>query len=208
VGLEKRTISAARNMKHVGLFALIILAAGAATAVAAGNHSSAPSAGRCGGLTWRLKTFSDARRGLVNSTPQQTTIASIRERRGPNRPPTRRSTAFQLHTWEVPAQVTSFKLDATGSVRLVLFDEPAYINAVIPSPSCLSARSRNRAAITAAWHLFVDTCGRATSNWQSLGAIFFVRGIGFWGPKSPSRGGAPNGAELHPVTGLRIVAGC
>ncbi len=205
---EERTISAAGNMKRAGLFALIILAAGAATAAAAGNHSSAPSAARCGGLTWRLKTFSDLRRRLVSTKPQTTTIASIRDRRGPGRPPTRRSTAFQLHTWEVPAQVTSFKLDATGSVRLVLFDDPVYINAVIPSPGCLSARSLHRADITAAWHLFVDKCGRATSNWQSLGAIFFVRGIGFWGPKGPSRGAAPNGAELHPVTGLRIVAGC
>jgi hypothetical protein len=195
-------------MKRLGLFALMVLAAGAATAAAAGNHASAPSAVRCGGLTWRLKTFSDSRRALVDSTPQQTTIGSIRDRRGPGRPPTRRSTSFQLHTWEVPAQVTLFKLDATGSVRLMLYDHESYINAVIPSPSCLSARSRNRAAITAAWHFFVDKCGRATSTWQSLGAIFFVRGIGFWGPKGSSRGGAPNGAELHPVTGLRIVAGC
>jgi hypothetical protein len=195
-------------MKRLGFFALMVLAAGAATAAAAGNHSSTPSAARCGGLTWRLKTFSDARRGLVDSTAQQTTIGSIRERRGPGRPPTRRSTAFQLHAWEVPAQVTSFKLDATGSVRLVLYDHESYINAVIPSPSCLSARSRNRAEIAAAWQLFVGKCGKATSTWQSLGAIFFVRGIGFWGAKGPSRGGAPNGAELHPVTGLRIVAGC
>jgi hypothetical protein len=120
----------------------------------------------------------------------------------------RRTTPFQLQAWEVPAQVTSFRLDATGSVRLVLYDNATYINAVIPSPSCLSARSRQRADIAAAWHLFVGKCGKATSSWQPLGAIFFVRGIGFWGSKGSSRGSAPNGAELHPVTGLRIVAGC
>ena len=195
-------------MKRFGFFALILLAAGAATAAAASNHSSAPSAAQCGGLTWRLKTFSDLRRTRVNDTAQQTTIAWIHERRGPGRPPQRRSTPFQLQTWEVPAQVTSYRLDATGSVRLVLYDHSAYINAVIPSPTCLSGKSRDRAAISAAWHLFVDKCGKATSNWQSLGAIFFVSGVGFWGPKGVSRGGAPNGAELHPVTGLRIVAGC
>jgi hypothetical protein len=195
-------------MKRFGFFALIVLAAGAATAAAAGNHSSAPSAAQCGGLTWRLKTFSDLRRGRVNATPQQTTIAWIHQRSGPGRPPRNRSTPFQLQTWEVPAQITSFRLDATGSVRLVLYDHGAYINAVIPSPNCLSAKSRDRAAITAAWHMFVDNCGKATDTWQSLGAIFFVSGVGFWGPKGVSRGGAPNGAELHPVTGLRIVAGC
>src|SRR3954469_12719971 len=194
-------------MKRFGIFALILLAAGAATAAAARNHSSAPNAARCGGLTWRRKTFSDIRRRRVNATPQQTTISWLRQRSGPARPLQTRSTPFQLQAWEVPAQVTSYKLDATRSVRLVLYDHGAYINAVIPSPTCLSAKTRHRADIAAAWDVFVDKCGRATSTWQSLGAIFFVRGVGFWGARG-TRGGAPNGAELHPVTGLRIVAGC
>jgi hypothetical protein len=195
-------------MKRLSLFALFFLAAGAAAATAAGTHSAAPSAERCGGLTWRLKTFSDRQRMQVDASPASTTIAAIRQRRGPGRPPVRRSTAFQLHTWEVPAQVTSFRLDSTGSVRLVLYDHEAYVNAVIPSPNCLPNTTRHRADIVAAWHFFVDKCGRATSSWQSLGGIFFVRGVGFWGPRVVQRGGALNGAELHPVTGLRIVAGC
>ncbi|OLE00708.1 MAG: hypothetical protein AUG91_03385 [Actinobacteria bacterium 13_1_20CM_4_69_9] len=195
-------------MKRLGVFALLMLAAGAAAAAAAENHVAAPSAARCGGQTWRLKTFSDLQRTRVDVTAQSTTLGAIRERRGPGRVPTRRTTRYQLHTWEVPAQITAFRLDATGSVRLVLYDDNAYINAVIPAPACLSPRTRQRASILAAWHLFVDKCGHASSEWQSLGAIFFVRGLGFWGGKTPQRGGAPNGAELHPVTGLRVVAGC
>jgi hypothetical protein len=196
-------------MKRVGTFALIFLAAGGAAATAAGTHLSAPSAAQCGGLTWRLKTFSDVQRGRVDVAPDSTTIGSIRQRKGPGRPLRRRATPFQFHTWEIPAQVTRFRLDATGSVRLELYDDNAYINAVIPSPNCLSVKSRNRKDIVAAWHFFVDKCGKATSNWQSLGAIFFVRGIGFWGARDPgARGAAPNGAELHPVTGLRVIAGC
>jgi hypothetical protein len=207
VGLEERTITTARFMKRAGIFALLFLAAGAAAAAAAGTHKSGPSAARCGGMTWRLKTFSDTQRRQVDVMPNTTTIASIRQRRGPGRPPLRRTTAFQLHMWQIPAQVTRLKLDATGSARLELYDDNAYVNAVIPSPSCLSAKSRLRSDIVAAWHV-IDKCGKPTSNWQSFGAIFFVRGVGFWGAKSPSRGEAPNGAELHPVTGLRIVAGC
>jgi hypothetical protein len=195
-------------MTRVALFGLLFLVAGAAAAAAAGTQSAAPSALRCGGTTWRLKTFSDTQRRKVDLTPQVTTIAGIRERRGPARPPRRRSTPFQFQAWEVPAQVTSFRLDPTGSVRLVLYDDESYINAVIPSPNCLPPRTRDRAEIVAAWHFFVDQCGKATTSWQSLGAIFFVQGIGFWGPRASARGGAPNGAQLHPVTGLRIVAGC
>jgi hypothetical protein len=144
----------------------------------------------------------------VQLGPQTTTIDAIRDRHGPGRPPRRRTTQFQLHVWEVPAQVTSFKLDPTGAVRLVLFDDEAYVNAVIPSPSCLPPATRDRAEIAAAWHTFITRCGKATRDWQSLGAILFVRGVGFWSERRGLRGAAPNGAELYPVTGIRIVAGC
>jgi hypothetical protein len=195
-------------MKRAGIFALIFLAAGAAAATAAGRHTSAPNASRCGGALWRLKTFSDLDRGKVDLDAQQTSIGAIRERKGPGRLPTRRVTAFQLHAWEVPGQVTSFKLDPTGAIRLQLYDDGAYLDAVIPAPSCLSGKTRARADIAAAWHAFTAKCGRATPNWQSFGGILVVRGIGFWSGSHPLRGAAPNGAELHPVIGLRIVAGC
>jgi hypothetical protein len=195
-------------MKRAGIFALLFLAAGAAGAAAAGTHTNAPSSARCGGVTWRLKTFSDPQRKQVHVSPDSTTIGSIRQRRGPGRPPLRRTTAFQFHTWEIPAQVTRVKLDTDGSVRLELYDDNAYINAIIPAPTCLSAKSRLRKDIVAAWHT-IDNCAKPTANWQTFGAIFFVRGVGFWGAKNQtSRGTAPNGAELHPVVGLRIVAGC
>jgi hypothetical protein len=113
-----------------------------------------------------------------------------------------------LHSWEVPAQITKYKLDPNGSLRLVLYDDNSYMNAVIPSPTCLSRSSRDRAQIAAAWRLFTSKCGKPDFDWQSFGGVLFVRGIGYWGDRQQLRGTAPNGAELHPVTGLRIVAGC
>jgi len=195
-------------MKRAGFFALIFLAAGAAAATAAGHRSAGPTAASCGGPLWRLKTLSDPARGRVSLAPSTTTIQAIRALRGPGRPPRTRTTPFQFHTWEVPAQITSFKLEATGALRMVLYDHNAYVNAVLPSAACLPSGSRARADILAAWHDFTTKCGKATTSWQSLGAIIFVRGVGFWSERRPERGAAPNGAELHPVTGFRIVAGC
>jgi len=195
-------------MKRSVLLALILLAAGAAAATAAGEHSAAPSAKRCGGTTWRLKTFSDAQRAQVDIAPDVTTIRDIRARRGPGRALTRRATAFQLHVWKVPAQVTKYRLDSNGSVRLELYDNESYMNAVIPSPDCLSGKTRDRAEIEAAWRLFISKCGKPGRDWKTFGGILFVQGIGYWGEKQTLRGTAPNGAELHPVTGLGIVAGC
>jgi hypothetical protein len=195
-------------MKRVGTFALIFLAAGAAAATAAGTHQSAPSATRCGGLTWRLKTFSDPQRRQVDVTPQSTTLRSILARRGPGRPIARRATPLQFHAWGVYAQITKYRLDSTGSVRLVLYDDNSYMNAVIPSPACLSKKTRDRAEIEAAWRLFVTKCGKPGPDWTTFGGILSVRGIGYWSKKQLLRGTAPNGAELHPVTGLQVVAGC
>jgi hypothetical protein len=107
----------------------------------------------------------------------------------------------------VVAQVTAYRLEA-GGMRLVLYDDGAYLNAVIPTPSCLVPATRSRSEISSAWKRFSGGCARPTRDWQSLGAIAYVRGVGFWSQRRAARGAAPNGAELYPVTGVRIVAGC
>lgn len=194
-------------MKRVGIFALLFLAAGAAAAAAAGMHASAPSAAHCGGQTWRLKTFSDPARKTVALLPKTTTIDDVGHRPYPRPVPTRRRTPFQRQTWTVVAQVTVFRLEDAG-LRLVLFDDGAYVNAVIPAPSCLTGASRARKAMISAWNTFVTKCTHPTRDWQSLGAVVYVSGVGLWTPRIGGRGAARNGAELYPVTGFRIVVGC
>ncbi len=121
--------------------------------------------------------------------------------------PKRRSTPFQKQTWEVVAEIVNYRIE-DGELRLVLFDDGAYINAAIPTPSCLSAVSRSRGQIASSFRQFTNECARPTSDWQSLGAVAYIRGVGFWSQRRTGYGRARNGAELHPVTGFRIVAGC
>jgi hypothetical protein len=187
---------------------LVLLAATAFAAAAAGRDSSGPTASRCGGELWRLKTLSDPARQAVVLNPTGTTIAAIGERPFPRPLPRLRQTAFQKHAWQVVAQITKYRVESEG-VRLELYDHESYLNAVIPTPDCLSNVTRARSDMAAAFKLFTGRCGHpATSDWQSLGAIVYVRGVGFWSQRRALRGAARNGAELHPVTGLRIVAGC
>lgn len=193
---------------------LLVASTAAAAAVAdvhAASHpvlaGASPSAGSCGGALWRLKTFSDVQRRLVDVAPRSTTIAALNELRGPSAAPGRRTTAFQRATWEVVAQIVSFRLDGRA-VRLSLFDHGTYINAVIPAPSCLSAATRSRSSIAATWTAFQARCGHPTTSVQPLGAVAYVQGVGFWSGRTTRHGAAPNGAELHPVTGFRLVAGC
>jgi hypothetical protein len=195
-------------MKRAGPIALILLAATAIAAAAAGGITSAPAADRCGGELWRLKTLSDPGRKAVELEPSRTTIAAIGERPFPKPLPRLRRTPFQRHAWQVVAQITKYRVE-TGGIRLELYDHESYLNAVIPTPDCLSNATRARKDIASTFNLFSADCGHPTTrDWQSLGAIVYVRGVGFWSQRRSLRGAARNGAELHPVTGLRIVAGC
>jgi hypothetical protein len=195
-------------MKRVGITAAFLIAATAAAAAANTRTVASPSAANCGGSLWRMMTLSDARRYSVRLRPSSTTIAAIGKRPPPARVPATRSTPFQRQAWEVVAQVTDFRLEK-GGIRLVLYDHNSYMNAVVPTPACLSSRTRARAQIAGVWKQFGSDCSRARPDWQSLGAIVYVQGVGFWHPHEQGlRGAAPNGAELHPVTGFRIVSGC
>jgi hypothetical protein len=195
-------------MKRAGPIALVFLVAIAIETAAAGSDAAAPTPSRCGGQLWRLKTFSDLRRQSVELQPKTTTIAAIGERPYPRPVPRVRRTPFQRQAWEVVAQITQFRSETSG-IRLVLFDGGSYMNAVIPTPGCLSSATRARKDILATFKRFSEDCGQPPPrDWQSLGAIVYVRGVGFWSQRRGFRGSARNGAELYPVTGLRVVAGC
>jgi hypothetical protein len=206
---EMRTIVRGRRafMRRTALIALF-LATAAVAATVAPTATPKPSAETCGGLLWRLKTFSDARRARVSMAPHQTTIAALASRRSPRPLPRSRRTSFQRQTWQVVAQITEYRLDG-NELRLVLFDDGAYMNAVVPAPACLSATTRARGTITSVWSAFSSSCGHPQRAWQPQGAVVYISGVGFWSSRFKTRrGAAPNGAELHPVTGLRAVAGC
>jgi hypothetical protein len=186
---------------------MLVLAAGAGAVAAFARAPAAPSPARCGGQLWRLKTMSDVARRSVAFAPKTTTIGAIVGKPFPNPVPRTRRTPFQRQNWEVVAQITAFRLEEAG-LRLILFDDGAYVNAVIPTPSCLTSITRGKATMLSAWKTFGTRCPQPTSEWQSLGAIAYVSGVGLWSPRDFGRGAARNGAELYPVTGFRIVAGC
>jgi hypothetical protein len=156
----------------------------------------------------RLKTLSDRDRKLVRLSPQQTTIAAIDKPAAPHPTPLRRRTEYQRRNWRVVAQITQFRLLPDGSIELALYDDNAYVRAGLPSPKCLSSSSRARRAVLATRAQFVARCGDPKTEWQDLGAVVNVAGVGFWSGRHLTSQAAPNGAELQPVTSLRLIAGC
>jgi hypothetical protein len=185
----------------------VILALAATTASARPRRAGQLPA-RCLGTIERLKTLSDPDRRLVRLRPRSTTIGAIAQLPAPHPTPTRRRTAFQKQAWVVIGQIVVFRSLPDGSIELALFDDHGYIRVGMPSPDCLTNATRGRRTIVAARKSLVSQCGQPRPNSPALGAVAYVTGVGFWNPDRPKLQAAANGAELQPVTNLRLIAGC
>jgi hypothetical protein len=183
-----------------------VLSAAAASATARPRERILPA--QCLGTSERLKTLSDPERNRVRLSPRQTTIAALGKPAAPHPTPHRRRTPYQRQAWKVVAQITQFRLLPDGSIEFALYDANSYVRAGLPSPKCLSSNSRARRAVIAARARFVARCGDPKPAWQDSGAVVNVSGVGFWSSRHLTSQAAPNGAELQPVTSLRLIVGC
>jgi hypothetical protein len=164
----------------------------------------------CGGGLWRLMTLSDVDRATVNLHGAPTTIAQLAKLAPPKRIVAERTTAFARRVWRLHAVVDRYRIASNGEIVLILFsiDTGQYMDVYLPNPSCLGPRARDRSGIVAARRQFVSRCAPVSAAWQLLGATVDVAGVGFWNPSKRTRGALANGAELRPLTNLRIVSGC
>lgn len=192
-------------MRPILLVGAAVLAGFAATSVSA--HRAENDAG-CNVRLSGLKMLTDPQRNLVNLLPKDTTVARIDALPEPHPTPRTRSTPFSRQVWRVAAQITEFKLEADGDIHLVLFDHNAYLVAEMPAATCIPTNARDRGALVAVRKRFEARCGKATDAWQPLGAVVIISGVGFFDIPHSQNPHAVNFAELHPVTGLEIAAGC
>jgi hypothetical protein len=206
-------MSANRSRRAHSVLAVALLASAAlcASAVASGTVAGKESPGTwCGGTLWRLMTLSDEDRAYVALHGEQTTIAEIANLTPPKRIVPARTTIFQRQVWRLRAVVDRYRIASNGEIILILFsiDTGQYMNAYLPNPHCLGPRARDRTGMIAARREFTSHCARVTAAWELLGTTLEVAGVGFWNPSKSTRGALPNGAELRPVTNLRVVSGC
>jgi hypothetical protein len=155
-----------------------------------------------------LKTLSDPQQSLVNLHPKNTTVAAINSLPQPHPTPKTRSTDFSRRVWRVTAQITEFKAEGDSDIHIVLFDGGAYLIAEMPAAQCVPKKARDRLAIVAVRKKFETSCGEPTNHWQQLGAVVAINGVGFFDIPHTQKPHAANFAELHPVTGIKFLAGC
>jgi hypothetical protein len=189
----------------------------AATASLCATAAGSPVASRhenpgswCGGSLWRLMTLSDRNRMRVNLHGEPATIAEIAKLAPPQHIVAARTTAFQRQVWKLHAVIDRYRIASNGELVLILFSIPSgqYMDVYLPNPVCLGERARDRTGMIAARHQFTTHCDSVTAAWQLLGTTVDVAGVGFWNPSKRTRGALQNGAELRPLTNLRVVSGC
>lgn len=189
------------------LFALLCCVAAACASTAGARESPGTW---CGGTLWRLMTLSDPMRGAVNLHGTPTSIAGIAALKAPKRIPAKRATGFQRRVWHLRTVIDRYRIASNGEIVLVLYsiDSAQYMNAYLPNPHCLGPRARDRTGMISARKQLTGHCPTVRPGWQLLGATVELGGVGFWNPSRATRGALPNGAELRPVTNLKIVNGC
>jgi hypothetical protein len=203
--------SSSRPLRWAALAVFAAFAVGAAALCAEAAPVSGPRPGSgCGGTLWRLMTMSDADRGSVALARRPTTIAEIAARVRPQTIGPQRTTLFQRQVWGLRAVVDRYRIASNGEIVLVLFsiDTGQFMHAYVPARQCLGPRARDRTGMLAARQSLVAGCPRVTSAWQLVGITVEIAGVGFWNPSTATRGALANGAELRPVTNLKVVAGC
>jgi len=169
-----------------------------------GEHEVILASG-CGTERWPVKTGTDANRNQVNTTPIATNVAYLGSRPKPSSyPNNNRIPPYELHTYQVTAYVTQYKLEADSDIHLVLKDTAGrQMIAEIPKPTCVGATSRWRTGITNArnaWTAHYST----TTTWHYIHRSVTLRGLAFFDVPHGQTGKAPNAIELHPVIYVRL----
>jgi hypothetical protein len=155
-------------------------------------------------------TMSDVDRMKVDLHGTPTTIAAIAALHTPARIVPRRTTPFQRSVWRLRAVIDRYRIASNGEIVLVLYsiDTAQFMDAYLPAKSCLGQRARDRTGMLAARNSLMSGCPQVTAAWQLLGVTVEIGGVGYWNPVRTTRGALPNGAELRPVTNLKVVTGC
>jgi hypothetical protein len=172
---------------------------------AVGRNMRALAVSSCGTERWPVKTLTDYDRAQVRLHPDDVSIKFLRGRATPETlPQANRAGPVERHTYRVHAHLVDYVREADGDYHLVLEGKGGRtIVAEIPSPACVGGISPvKRASRIAREHM--DTHYGVTTSFKATDRRVIVKGVGFFDYLHGQTGMAPNGLELHPVTGLRF----
>jgi outer membrane biosynthesis protein TonB len=175
--------------------------------------SPTPTGGlTCGVERWPVKTLSDLDVGLVNFTPQDSTVDTLRALPQPGSLPNdNRIAPTEETTFRLTAYALEMKLEDDHDIHLVIADLSNSADTMIvefPDPACDgAAQSTHKAEMASARQQFIDLFGQpSASHFTNINTIITLTGVGFFDFLHGQTGVAPNGIELHPALSIKLNA--
>ena len=156
----------------------------------------------CGVERWAVKTGTDSEARAIKLSPAKpVSIATLRSYAKPSSYPATRIGTVEKTVYQVDATLTKYKSESDGDLHLVLSDAAGKTLIVeIPDPACMGS-SPWKASVTAVRKAFASRY-TATSSFKTTSKHVVVNGVGFFDKIHGQTGVAPNGIELHAVTGI------
>jgi hypothetical protein len=158
----------------------------------------------CPAVRSPVKTATDTQASQVRLNPVFASIESLRALPAPRPlPQDTRVSPAETTIYVVTATLIAYRLTAESEVELILADDLGRsVIASLPAPACATG-SPFLSAITTAREAF-ERKYQATGIFQDVRQPVEVQGIGFFDFLQGTRGQAPNGIALHPVTSINF----
>jgi predicted transcriptional regulator len=163
----------------------------------------------CGRERWDLKTLSDAGAPAGNAVPKESSIAELVAMGRPSTLAPDVRDPLEKYVFKVLAKLVSVKQEPDRDYRLIIADDSGRtMVAEIPSPDCYKGGDPTVAAKFADARQAINQIvglppGRDIEPPTPVQVA--ITGIAFFDVIHGQHGMAPNGIELHPVLGLRIL---
>ena len=160
----------------------------------------------CGVERWPVKTLSDPGARQVNFAVRPATVrylgslpasAGGQDSRGP----------LESRVFGVQARLVSVKRESDSDYHVVLSEGGATMIAEMPFVGCTAGAQHRYAMETAHAGLERALGGPVGESWVHLSLRVRVAGVLFFDFPHGQSGHARNYAELHPVTGFRVLTG-
>lgn len=169
-----------------------------ASLLAAGS-TNASTTSKCGVERWSVKTLTDSAARQINWKPKLATITDLAVL-----PPSNQLSRSQAEkqTYRVKGTIVGAKIEADRDIHAILVDGPYTMIIEFPDVSCTHGAQHRYAMQVARQHL--ERFGTFSSSFfKTLNIPVTITGVLFLDRDHGQRGIAPNGAELHPVTGFK-----
>jgi hypothetical protein len=203
-----------RNSPDTTDYARLVRSDASTDQVNCGTNPTPPPTGglTCGVERWPVKTLSDLDVGLVNFTPQDSTVDTLRALPQPGSLPNdNRIAPTEETTFRLTAYALEMKLEDDHDIHLVIADLSNSADTMIvefPDPACDgAAQSTHKTEMASARQQFIDLFGQpSASHFTNINTIITLTGVGFFDFLHGQTGVAPNGIELHPALSIKLNA--